>query len=261
MRTLVAALIASVWLSAYAADRVDVLFLGLTGDGAPSFEKTCEGLLRADLASSAQILLVDAGSTRAFRERLDPRNTDGVTRDLVESLRRHFGDSVFVVWVGVESYRVAPRRSHLVICEAAGEASVRLTMIDLRNNGRAMAGAFTVTAERYAGLIPFSRLDQAHVPVSTQLAVTDELAELASARSASMVRAIVRSRLARDNEYAGGGADATRREPSIRDIFDVPVTEPKDVVSSSDTAETLVAPGPGDTAAGGGAPATGAGAR
>ncbi len=236
-----------------AAQTAEILYLGEFGGGAPAIETSFRAQVDRRLLTNQDVQLIDRQSTREFRLRLGPVYEEGtITRDLVDALGRHFGDSVIVVWTHITSYRIEPVRRWLVVCDIEGNLDVQLTMADLSGRGRVFATEKRITAREFKEHIPLTPLRKVHISAPDKTEMAHRLSFIAADHVEETIDAVLEYALSvRDEQGPGALRSAVENEPeqepapqpSIRDIFDVPVTEPADIQGDTASGEADAIPG------------------
>lgn len=218
-----------------------VVFIGLSGDGAPAVEKTYDRLLREQLSVMPEVEAGDYMEAQRFRERINFFDHQTVSVDLVRALDQFAPDTTLFVWGVVKQYRMRPVRRFLFGAAVRADLTIGLSMYSLSNRKYAFAGDIVVSASKSKGLVLFDRVDKAvHVSALDRTDLLEKLETEAVRESGRMIAAVVRSENEQDKAMRG---DVDRyKVPSLSDVFEVPSVEPPVVSDTTDSASAGTAP-------------------
>ncbi|MBD3321310.1 MAG: hypothetical protein GF350_09475, partial [Chitinivibrionales bacterium] len=101
-------------VSLLAAESMNILFLGIFEGAAPSFEKSFEQMVRDNISTCDGTDVFDKAQTEKFRSMLDFRGNPSLSGKMVAALKRHYMDTILVVWGEIREYDISTVRRHLI---------------------------------------------------------------------------------------------------------------------------------------------------
>jgi len=219
-----------------AATPVHVLFLGPIPGGAPAFEQSYSRQLRAKLATTTSLSLVDQEQTNEFRKSVGFDAHPEITDPMIAYVDEYFAESTVVAWAQVRNYTIKGMRHFLVRAELHGEITIDLVMYSAAEKSYFFLGDIHASVTRPAGFIFFDPVDKMEINGVARSEVMDMLAGEAVEKSADMIGSITYAILSAQKKAA---EESEETAPSIRDLFDMPSVEAKPL-EKSDTATAPV---------------------
>ncbi|MBN1577942.1 MAG: hypothetical protein JW913_15385 [Chitinispirillaceae bacterium] len=209
----------------FAIDKV--LFIGLSGEGAPAIVQTFDRLLRERLSAIPDLAVIDYTETLRYRKLIDFSRYPSVSEQQLTDLQALLPDSVLILWGSIIKIHFVPVRRKFVTAVIEGKLVVGLTVYSLLEGTFAYNGNIETSLHKQKGLVFFTPVDKVtHLSASERTTLTDQLIDDAVSSSADIVNALIHSERLRSaarnlKNDSGGG-----RSPSISDVFAVPSVEP-----------------------------------
>ncbi len=224
-----------------AIDRI--VFIGLSGEGAPAIEQTFDRLLREQLTVIPDCAVADYVETLRYRKMIDFNRYPVVSEQFVTELQKLIPDAALIIWGSIKKMSIKPVRRTLINAIAEGELTVGLTVYNLTQGTFAYSGDVKGAAKKREGFVFFSSVDKVtHIPASDRAELTEQIVNDAVLASASIIRSILRSE---NLQFAGTvkGDTGKGRSPSISDVFTVPSVAPHEIQDNP----PLITPDSGNT--------------
>jgi hypothetical protein len=206
---------------------VDLLFVGVTEGGAPSFEKSFEVLLRDYFAVAPNIMLVDLNSIDRFRSKLGHGSIIPLDRANIEYMSRHGMDSTLIVWCTIRKYDLTVCRKRIFGSDLVGTAEIKVSMYFLRDKNYLYAGDVIANVHSRGPFLFFDNVKETRPSASDVVSMTESLIKDATTKTMHMISAVISARLSGEVKTAAiseAGVDRYK-EPSLSDVFNVPSIE------------------------------------
>jgi hypothetical protein len=210
-----------------------ILFLGLSGDGAPAIERTFERTLRDKITTTPDLAIIGYDESQRYRRKLDLDQTSGIPENRLAELQEYLPDSAFAVWSQIKKLTVTPVRDHLIKALIKGELQTRLVVFNVSTGSFAYSGTITSTAEKRKEYILFSPIEQTNVSATDRDEVINKLVVHAVTECANIIDSLHRSELQKTRPAQAEAESPGNRAPSISDVFTVPSVEAAEISGRS----------------------------
>lgn len=218
--------------------KVNIVFLGLSGDNAPSLETGLETLLREKITTNDNFSISDYLESQRFRKYIKFDDSPTVSTNNLNSLHQITGDSSLIIWGSIKNFQISNNRKTLIFSRIKGELTVGLHIYCQWLKKVLFVG--NVDAVQYKGkklslkkvIEPVSVIDRSDLISLLQNEAANEFCRI--------TEAVIRTTSTND-DYSVTNTDTQNREPSISDVFSIPSIEPAQIRSSLpvDTNKTL----------------------
>ncbi len=212
----------------------EVVFIGITGEGAPAIEKTFETQLRKRLSTQSSLYLADCIVSQRYARQIRFNYFPVVSRELVESIEAFATDTTLFIWGTVKKCSVSKVRKNILRTEIKGELELSLTVYSLGNREYSYSGVI------YAGVLhpgefePFVEVSSSsHIDAIERQEVLQECVDDAVTKTTAMINALVR-KMVGEKRVASTEEDDSKT-PSIYDVFTVPSLKAREIDRSSDS--------------------------
>jgi hypothetical protein len=202
-----------------------LLFMGLTGQGAPASSRSFEQRLRNELSMLDRVTVVDYVETQRYREMADFNRYPATSEKMLQSLLKFIPDSMLIVWGSINNIELNPIRKNIFGAAIEGKLSVGIAIYNLQQRGYSYNGNVqsTITAKEHP--IYFSPVKKViHISASRRAALTDSLISLAVFNSIAVIESVLKNRIRVDTNKDSIN-NVRSNAPSISDIFTVPSIE------------------------------------
>ncbi|NLL15409.1 MAG: hypothetical protein GX267_18580 [Fibrobacter sp.] len=208
--------------------KCNVVFIGLSGDGAPSLEKGFESLLREKLSMEPELYAKDFLECQKFRRAIRFDDYAAVPMNHLESLLRFGDDSMLVVWGTVKNYRIDYQQKKLIFTGIKGELQIGLYIYSLLKSDFLFIG--DVSAEVYQSRgIGFLKSKQTVSAKDRAELIGLLQSEAATNSYLKIIEAFRAEKAVMQNTFSIVDTSG----PSISDVFSIPSTEPAQIESTS----------------------------
>lgn len=218
--------------------KVNIVFLGLSGDNAPSLETGLETLLREKITTIDNFSIADYLESQRYRKYIKFDDSPTVSTNNLNSLLQITGDSSLIIWGNIKNFQISNDRKTLIFSRIKGELTVGLHIYCQWLKKVLFVG--NVDAVQYKGkklslkkvIEPVSVIDRSDLISLLQNEAANEFCRI--------TEAVIRTTSTND-DYSVTNTDTQNREPSISDVFSIPSIEPAQIRSSLpvDTNKTL----------------------
>lgn len=216
----------------YQAQGSEIVFIGLTGEGAPAIEKSYDQLLRERLASSTQFQTADYLVVQNYKERIDFHRHPVVSKNLLNALQRFAHDSTIFIWGSVTEYRMKPVRRNLIGSFIEAKLAIHLNIYSLSNQRIAFSGEVRAKADKYKGINIFSPVGKVvHISGTDRSELLNELVKEAVRKSDLIISLVLKSD---SGNLEASGPEQQQYVPSLYDVFSMPSMEASVVEDSVD---------------------------
>ncbi|MBN1308479.1 MAG: hypothetical protein JXA18_11210 [Chitinispirillaceae bacterium] len=209
----------------FAAEKI--LFIGLSGKGAPSIEQTFDRLFRERLRAIPDLVIIDYSETLRYRKLIDFSRYPSVSEQQLASLQSLLPESILLLWGSIRRLQFTPLRRRFITAVVEGKLIVDLGVYRLLDEICVYKGTIESSFHTPKGLVFFTPVRKVtHLSASERAALTDQLVDDAVSKSAEIINTLIhdkefRSAARKLKNDSGGG-----RAPSISDVFTVPSVEP-----------------------------------
>ncbi len=203
-----------------------VLFLGISGDEAPSVEETLDRLIRERLSVIPDIAAIDYIETLRFRKQIGLDSYHSASENNLKNIGTILQDSLIIVWGRVKKISVDPVRSKLIKLYMEAGLTLGLSVYLPMDRRFAYTGNIESRIRKRKGFIFFSSVKETPpLGASERNQLIDMLLDDAAAKSVAVVSSLIRSE--RMRAASVNKPDSTdKRAPSISDVFTVPSVTP-----------------------------------
>ena len=208
---------------------MNVAFMGIVPGDAPSFEKRLERGVLERLAVMNGLVLADRNDVEEMKVRSGFLDDPAISRRLVAWLLEYWDEKTLVAWAQVSDFSIRPIRRMLIGAAALGTARVTVTLYGLKFKQHLYLGDILCESRIPKSLVFFRDPRKVtHISASDRTTIIRELGDLAAARVASAVDAVVKGQLMRSG-FVGGLGIEEKEVPSISDLFEIPSVEAAEV--------------------------------
>jgi hypothetical protein len=206
-----------------------ILFLGLSGEGAPSIEKTFDASLRERLSVVSDLKLIDYIETCRFQRLIDFTRYSTVSENLVKNLQKHLPDSLIVIWGAIKHLGIKPVRRKLLNASLHGTLTVGIHIYLLNQSTFLHSGTIESSFDKSKGTVFFSSVEKVTtVSASDREEIIRGLLDNALNKTTSIIVSVLKSTRLLQPGYISA-TEETYRPPSISDVFTVPSVEAPEV--------------------------------
>ncbi len=210
---------------------IEILFVGVSEGGAPSFEKSFEAMVLDQCAITHTLKQADPMAMERFRIKSDKGAIFPLDKANLEFMVRHGMDSTLLVWATIRSYSIAVERRRIFGSDIVGLASIQVSMYSLRDRYYLYAGEVKALVSTKGPMLFFDRANDARPSASELVRATELLTKKSSERTMRMIMAVIQSRVSATSKPDVVAAEGVERykEPSLSDVFGVPSIEAQTV--------------------------------
>ncbi len=202
-----------------------VLFMGITGDGAPGYSRTFEQQLRAALDTIDEVSLMSTVESHRFRELTGLDRYDDVSQGMTGRVMKLLPDTVIILWGTLENIQFTPVRRHIFGAAINGELNAGLIAYNVKYRRYLFNSSIVSTITAKENPVYFSPVEKVtHLSAGERAALTDSLIRLAVISSAERIQAVLKENDKINSEIAVEN-NAQKNVPSISDVFTVPSVE------------------------------------
>ena len=217
----------------------EVVFIGITGNGAPSMEQSFDHQLREQLSVEPTIYIADYVLTQHFGRLIRFDDYPVVSRKFVESIERLASDTTLFIWGQVYKNSVTPMRKNLVQAAIKGELEIGLTIYSLDRKEYAYAGKIHSEFWKSKGTILFgSPQTQIHTNALDKTELMDLCIADAVKKTVDIITAVIRNQTINDLSVHTATIE-TYKVPSISDVFSVHSIEARGVDTETIVEDTV----------------------
>lgn len=193
-----------------------VIFIGLSGQGAPGIEKNLTRLMEEQFALGNGMTLVQNDESRRLSSRIDDFAYPTVTAPLATALRRFAPDSALFVWGRVRECSVKPLRRYFFTAHLQATLVVELTVFNLGTRSYAYIGDAKAVIKREKGFIFwFGRIEDGLSVSAAEKAELIELLQVEGAKSSGTVLQTLLAHTRSKNRGKEPSPGVTAKEISI----------------------------------------------
>ena len=217
-----------------------ILFLGLSGEGAPAIEQTFDRVLRERLSVVPDFVVIDYIETLRCRKHTEFNDHPTVSEKMLNDLLPLLPDSVTIVWGSIKKLTLEPVRRKLITAAINAELTVGLSVYHLAERHFAYNGNVESFFKKQKGFVFFTPINETPpLGAAERTAIIDHLINDGATKSAGIISSLVRSEQLRAASLPKQDS-ADGHAPSISDVFTVPSVEPPaisnlPVIESSDS--------------------------
>jgi hypothetical protein len=232
----------------------EVVFIGLSGEGAPAIEKSFTRLLQEQFAVIPDVHATDDVELERLRAKIESYSYPHLTAPLLSALARFTPDSALVIWGMVKECSLKPVRHYFVKAALSGTLTIELSIYNLANRSYVYIGDATATAEIPKGFVFWESVDESvKVSALDRNRLMSDLELKTAADAGRIMRALVTHEKKRhdyvENRYAqipgiekkpvpsDSGADTLKKPHPTK-----PKTGSPEAPTSSSTAPVAPAP-------------------
>jgi hypothetical protein len=214
----------------------EVVFIGITGDGAPAIEKTFDMQLRKRLSTQSSLYLADCIVSQRYARLIKFNYFPVVSRELVESIEAFATDTTLFVWGTIKKCNVSTVRKNVLQTAIKGELELSLTVYSLDTREYSYSGIIYADVLHPGEFAPFVDVHStSHIDAIKRQEVLQDCVDEAVTKTTSMINALVLKKI---GEKSVVPADVEENKvPSIYDVFTVPSLKAPEIDGQSDSAE------------------------
>lgn len=212
----------------------EVVFVGMTGDGAPAIEKTFETQLRKRLSTQSSLYLADCIVSQRYSRQIKFNYFPVVSRELVESIEAFATDTTLFIWGTVKKCNVHSVRKNILRTAIKGELELSLTVYSLDTREYCYSGVIYAGVLHPGEFAPFADVSSTtHIDALKRQDVLQECIDDAVTKTTAMINALV---LKKVGEKRVVSKDETENQgPSIYDVFSVPSLKAREIDGTADS--------------------------
>ncbi len=220
------------------AQKVNVIYLGLSDESIPSISGDYDSALRDRLTMLPSVSLADYRQTRIYGQKAGFTYYPTVSKSLVQKLMKTVGDSTIVIWTRAEKYDISVQRKNLLTTRIMGDLRIKMVVYSLSLEQYMYTGQIHAKYSLRKGPAFFRPVKTVtHVSVDDRQIINDNLIMEASKKSENVIAAVIRSWLEQGNpiEEPDPGVEGNQ-QPRIEDLFGIPSVEGENIVPSQNEA-------------------------
>jgi hypothetical protein len=199
-----------------------VLFMGITGDGAPGYSRTFEQQLRAVLDTIDEINLMSTVESNRFREMTGLDRYDEVSQGMTGRVMKLLPDTVIILWGTLENIQFTPVRKHIFGAAINGELNAELSAYSVKYRRYLFNSAVVSSITAKESPVYFSPVEKVtHLSAGERVVLTDSLIRMAVISSVNRIQSALKESDKINTEIAVENRDQ-KSVPSISDVFTVP---------------------------------------
>ena len=215
-------------LSPSAAPRI--LFLGLSGEGAPAIEKSFDRMLRSRINTMPGMSVIGYDESQRHRRSLDLDRSGIISEEQLIALEERLPDSVMVIWAQIKKLAIVPLRRNLIRADIKGTMQTGLTVYNLSRKSFSYSGIVESVASKHKGFILFAPVElETHISAADREELIEKLVADAVAGCADIIESLRRSEQMTPEKVVPLTDTTTNRPPSISDVFAVPSVEAAEI--------------------------------
>lgn len=212
----------------------EVVFIGITGEGAPAIEKTFETQLQKRLSTQSSLYLADCIVSQRYARQIKFNDFPVVSRELVESIEAFATDTTLFIWGSVKKCDVSTVRKNFLRTAIKGELELSLTVYSLDTREYSYSGVIYADVLHPGEFAPFADVSStSHIDAIQRQEVLQECIDEAVTKTTAMINALLSKK---------GGEKRTlptdveeNKVPSIYDVFSVPSLKAPEIDGQSDS--------------------------
>lgn len=216
----------------------NVVFLGISGENAPSLQNGFEIQLHEKLTMDPEIEMADYLECQKLKRFTKFDDSPAISESALNSLLKFINDSTLIIWGEIRGYQIKPERIKLLFKEIKGELTVTLHIYSIASKSYLYINDIN-TIERTMKKIslfnfsnPLSAVDRAEI--------TEKLKNSTVNDCIRIVSSIVKNQK-QDSDTPIVSTDSQNRDPAITDLFLIPSTEAASI-NSTETSQSPVEP-------------------
>jgi hypothetical protein len=210
----------------------DLVLLGVSGNNSPAIERSLDQRVRQVLSCSIDYNIWDYVESCKFRKKIGFDDYSTLSRNLIESLRQFSNDSTVFVWFTLKNFSIKPKRKFIFGSELLGELTLTLHIYSLRFQNYTFVGDISGNTRKWKELIFFYPLDKGiHITAAEREEITQKLVDETALKASEMISNVVRSEKSKSQK--GYNLEKSSKEPSVKEIFNIPVVEPQSIEAES----------------------------
>lgn len=206
----------------------EVVFIGITGDGAPAIENTFELQLRKKLSTQSSLYLADCIVSQRYARMIKFNDYPVVSRELVESIESFATDTTLFVWGTVKKCGVTTIRKNFLKTAVKGVLEINLTVYSLDTKEYSYSGVIFADVEEPGTFAPFAdQKKSSHIDAVKRQEILQKCIDDAVTKTTAMINALVQKKVGEIIVVPVSVEE--NKEPSIYDIFTVPSVKAPEV--------------------------------
>jgi hypothetical protein len=212
----------------------EVVFIGITGEGAPAIEKTFETQLRKRLSTQSSLNLADCIVSQRYARQIKFNYFPVVSRELVESIEAFATDTTLFVWGTVKKCNVSTVRKNILRTAIKGELELSLTVYSLDTREYSYSGVIYAGVLHPGEFAPFADVSStSHIDAIKRQNVLQECVDDAVTKTTAMINALVWKKVGEKRTVST--EEEENKTPSIYDVFTVPSLKAREIDGQSDS--------------------------
>jgi hypothetical protein len=226
----------SIFLIAGAVDAgiQEVVFIGISGDGAPSIEQTFEAQLRKRLSTQSSLYLADCIVSQRYARQIKFNYFPVVSRELVQSIETFATDTTLFVWGTVKKCNVSTVRKNFLKTAIKGELELSLTVYSLATREYSYSGVISADVLQPGEFAPFADVSStSHIDAVKRQEILQECIDEAVTKTTAMINALV-SKSTGEKSVVPAEVEENK-VPSIYDVFTVPSLKAREIDGQPDS--------------------------
>lgn len=236
MKNLFIIIILITFMSEAEAGIQEVVFIGITGEGAPAIENTYELQLRKRLSTQTSLYLADYIVSQRYARMIKFDYFPIVSRELVESIESFATDTTLFIWGTVKKCSVTTMRKNLLRTAVKGELEINLTVYSLDTKEYSYSGvifADVVQPGDYSFISGEKKTS--HIDAVKRQEILQECIDEAVTKTTAMINALVQRKVGEKKDIPENVEE--NKVPSIYDVFSVPSVNAPQVDESAKSTE------------------------
>ncbi|MBN1604863.1 MAG: hypothetical protein JW915_24870 [Chitinispirillaceae bacterium] len=214
----------------------EVVFIGITGDGAPAIENTFELQLRKRLSTQSSLYLADCIVSQRYARMIKFNYYPVVSRELVESIESFATDTTLFVWGTVKRCDVTTVRKNFLKTAVKGVLEINLTVYSLDTKNYSYSGVIFADVEEPGKYSLFAdQKKSSHVDAIKRQEVLQKCIDEAVTKTTAMINALVQKNVGEKTTVPENVEE--NKVPSIYDVFTVPSVKAREVNEENKPAE------------------------
>lgn len=206
----------------------EIVFLGITGDGAPAIESTFELQLRKRLSTQSSLYLADYIVSQRYARSIKFDDYPVVSRVLVESIETFATDTTLFIWGTVKKCSITTMRKNFLKTAVKGVLEINLTIYSLDTKEYSYSGVIFADVEEPAKFTPFAdQKKRSHIDAIERQEVLQKCIDKAVSKTTAMINALVQE-MAGEKTVVPENVEESK-VPSIYDVFTVPSVKAPEV--------------------------------
>jgi hypothetical protein len=130
-----------------------VVFIGLSGKGAPSIEKSLVQAFTEQFFAMPDLQMIEDFELKRLRDRMGTFDFPTVPKEMIETVRQFAPDTALLIWGNIKNYSVKAVRKELFRAFAKGVLTIDLMVYSLAERRILYMGEVNATSEKNKGFI------------------------------------------------------------------------------------------------------------